>query len=304
MTNALVVGYGSIGQRHVRLLVELGCEVAVVSRREVEFAPRFASIAAALAARTPEYVVVANETSAHAAAVAELLALGFNGRLLVEKPIGLLAAKAFDGAFRVAAAGYNLRFHPALAALAETVAEERLIAIQIYCGQYLPDWRPGTDYRQAYSADPARGGGVLRDLSHELDYLLWLCGAWRRVAAVGGRFGALNITSDDCWALLLEMERCPAATVQINYLDRPGQRKVIVNTEHHTYCADLVRSLLARDGETRTFSVDRDDTYRALHRAVLAGDSARLCSLADGERVMRLIAAAEQAAAAKQWVSA
>ena len=66
--------------------------------------------------------------------------------------------------------------------------------------------------------------------SHELDYLLWLGGRWRRVAALGGRLGDLEIASDDCWGLLLELEACPVATLQINYLDRPGVRRA------STYC--------------------------------------------------------------------
>ncbi len=304
MTVAIVVGYGSIGQRHARVLRELGCEVAVVSRRPVDHKPLFATLAEALSALPADYVVVANETSAHASAVEDLLANRYAGRLLIEKPLGAMPAALFNAPFQLAAVGYNLRFHPVMAALAQAIAGERLIAMQAYCGQYLPDWRPGTDYRKSYSADPARGGGVLRDLSHELDYLLWLGGAWRRVAGVGGHLSSLEIRSDDCWALLLELERCPTVSVQINYLDRPGRRQVIVNTVDHTYSADLIRGTLARDGREQAFEVAADHTYRAQHRAILAGDASRLCSLAQGHRIMQLIAASEQAAAQGHWVSA
>ncbi len=304
MTRAIVVGYGSIGQRHVRLLQQLGCEVAVVSRRAVDHAPNFPTIAAALAASAADYAVIANETSEHAAAVAELRAAGFSGRLLVEKPLGAVSpAIAADG-FALAAVGYNLRFHPVMAALAQSLAGEQLISMQVYCGQYLPDWRPGTDYQQSYSADPARGGGVLRDLSHELDYALWLGGPWRRVAALGGRLGPLHIQSDDCWGLLMELQRCPLVTVQINYLDRPGRRQVVVNTAAHTYVADLVRGILVRDGSEQPFKIERDDTYLAQHRAVLAGDTSQLCDFKQGESVMRLIDAAERALRDGAWIAA
>ena len=298
MTVAAVIGYGSIGRRHVRLLESLGCSVAVVSRREVDHRPAFKSIPEALRSFRPDYVVVANETSAHASAVEELVAGGFAGRLLVEKP----SAGASANGLRTAAVGYNLRFHPVLKALADEIGGERLISMQIYCGQYLPDWRPGSDYRESYSADPARGGGALRDLSHELDYLLWLGGEWQRVAALGGRFGALEIRSDDTWGLLLELARCPVASVQVNYLDRPGRRQLVVNTARHTYFADLVRSTLTRDGEEREFKVERDELYLAQHRAMLAGDGSRLCTLSQGAEVMRLIAAAERAASEGAWV--
>jgi predicted dehydrogenase len=303
MTVAVVVGYGSAGRRHVRLLQELGCQVAVVSRRSIDHAPCFPCLRDALLTLPVEYVVVANETSQHAVTVEELLAHGFAGRLLVEKPLGALAAGTLNGTFRLAAVGYNLRFHPILAELAHELRSERLVAMQIYCGQFLPDWRPGTDYRMCYSADATRGGGVLRDLSHELDYLLWLAGDWRRVAALGGRLGTLEIGSDDCWALLLELERCPVATVQVNYLDRPGRRQMVINTTAHTYAADFNRNVLTIDGETRAFEVARDELYLAQHRAALSGDASRLCGFVEADRVMRLIRAAQQAARERRWIA-
>ena len=299
MKIALVIGYGSIGQRHVRLLKELGCQVGVVSRRLVNNCKCFESIHEAIKAMPPDYVVVANETSAHLPAVVQLSEAGFRGRLLVEKPLG---ATQVPSDFVLAAVGYNLRFHPVLAALAAEVADEKAVAAQIYCGQYLPAWRPRTDYRLSYSADPSRGGGVLRDLSHELDYLLWLFGPWRHVAAIGGRFGALPIASDDCWGLLVELERCRCATVQVNYLDRPGRRQMIINSQDHTYVADLMANTLITDGESRSFEVRRDEMHLAQHRAMLAGDTERLCSFAEGARVMDFIAAAERAARERRWV--
>jgi predicted dehydrogenase len=304
MTAAVVVGYGSIGRRHVRLLEQLGCEVSVVSRRSVGHAPRYGSIAEALGALRADYVVVANETSEHGSAVGELGKAGFTGRLLIEKPLGDGFSVPPASAFKLAAVAYNLRFHPMLAALKRELQGERLLTIQVYCGQYLPDWRPDTNYRFGYSADRARGGGVLRDLSHELDYLLWFGGPWRRVAALGGHFSPLEISSDDCWAILLELDLCPIASVQVNYLDRPGCRQVVVNTERHTFCADLVNGALTRDGKKEPFKFGRDETYLAEHRAMLDGDPSALCTLEQGARVMQLIMAVERSAKSRGWVQA
>lgn len=303
MTTALVVGYGSIGQRHARLLRDLGCEVAVVSRREIDSVQRFSSIPEALSATKPNYIVIANETSGHAPAIEEVHRAGFSGKVLVEKPLGAVPI-GYRHSFKIAAVGYNLRFHPALKALRDAIKNEQVVSIQIYCGQYLPDWRPGTDYRESYSADPARGGGVLRDLSHELDYLVWLGGAWRRVAAIGGRLGELDIQSDDSWGLLVELAECPLATVQINYLDRPGNRKIVVNTSAHTYRTDLIAATLECDGKMQKFEIDRHETYLAQHRAVLSGDISQLSSFADGMRVMQFIDAIERSARERVWISA
>ncbi|MFZ0578746.1 MAG: NAD(P)-dependent oxidoreductase, partial [Psychrobacillus psychrotolerans] len=68
----LVIGYGSIGQRHTRVLNELGHHVAVVSRRKVEYSHLYSDIKEALLVEQPNYIVVANETSEHETTLNEI----------------------------------------------------------------------------------------------------------------------------------------------------------------------------------------------------------------------------------------
>ncbi len=305
MKKALVVGLGSIGARHVRILSELGCAVSVVSRRPVEGYDRYSGLDDALQQVAPDYVVIANETAAHMDTLQHLATSGYEGMVLLEKPLAVNPVKLPEHRFRRAAVAYNLRFHPVLSALHEVLAEEEIIAAQVYCGQYLPDWRTGTDYRHSYSAKRALGGGVLRDLGHEIDYMAWLFGKWRRLTALGGKLGGLEIDSDDCWGVLVEYERCLVATLQINYLDRPGRREIVVNTKKHTFRADLKSATLECDGRISNMPCQRDDTYRAQHIAMLSDDdAARFCSLEEGVLVMKFIFACETAASNGRWVSA
>ena len=303
MTKALVVGFGSIGSRHARVLTELDCSVSVVSSRSIIDFKNYRSLEDALLHFAPDYVVIANETSAHLGTLQHLADSGYEGMILVEKPLAVHPVNLPEHRFRQVAMAYNLRFHPLLNALREALAGEEVIAVQVYCGQYLPDWRPGTDYRNSYSAKKELGGGVLRDLSHEVDYMRWLFGDWRRLAALGGQLGELEIDSDDCWGLLIEYERCPVATLHINYLDRSGRREIVVNTKKHTIKADLKSSMLEYDGKVRSLNYQRDDTYRAQHIAMLAGDTSLLCKLEEGVQVMKFLSACDTAASTGQWVS-
>jgi predicted dehydrogenase len=300
---ALVIGFGSIGQRHARLLSELGCETAVLSRREVDFPRRFADLAAALAGHRPDYVVVADDTDRHAATLASLAALGFEGDVLVEKPIFTAPAALPAHRFRALRVAYNLRFHPVIARLKALLEGEQVLSVQGYVGQYLPDWRPGTDYRACYSASRERGGGVLLDLSHDLDYLCWMLGGWTSVAALGGQLSPLQISSDDVFALLMATPACPVVSLQLNYLDRVARRQVVVNTARHTIVADLIAGRVSVDRETQDFAIERDGTYRAMHAALLAGDLSTACSAQDGLRTLELIQGAQRAAAEQRWVS-
>lgn len=300
---ALVVGYGSIGSRHTRLLQGLGCDVAVVSRRAIDHTPCYPTLSSALEAQQPEYVVIASRTHEHAATMEALVAAAFRGVVLVEKPLYETSRVLLRHGFENLYVAYNLRFHPVVQVVRKFLHGQRVISAHAYVGQYLPDWRPGTDYRQSYSARRGEGGGVLRDLSHELDYVQWLLGRWCALTAAGGHHSSLEIDSDDVFALQMVTERCPVTTVNMNYLDRTGQRRLVVNTDTHTLRADLMAGTLEIDGELRRFEVDRDETYVRQHQAVLTGDVSTLCSAEEGLEVVHLIDAAERAAAGKIWVS-
>lgn len=113
----LVIGCGSIGQRHARLLTELGCQVAVVSHRSIDFVPHYFDLTQALFNWQPQYVVVANRTSEHCQTIESLVHHGFKGRLLVEKPILDRTSMFPDNNFSLSAVAYNLRCHPLLAKL-------------------------------------------------------------------------------------------------------------------------------------------------------------------------------------------
>ena len=301
---ALVIGYGSIGQRHARLLTELGCQVAVVSRRSIDFAPCYSDLTRALADWQPEYVVVAGRTSEHHRVIEFLAKHGFRGRVLVEKPLFDHPTSLPHHSFSLVAVAYNLRCHPLLTKLKYLLDDSaQLVTANIYAGSYLPDWRPGTDYRQSYSAKRDQGGGVLRDLSHELDYAFWLFGPWRRLTASGGRLGPLEIDSDDAYTLLMETRRCPLVSIHMNYFDRVPRREIWVNTDRHTVRVDLIDNTLAIDGVQESVNVARDDTYRTEHQAMLAGNVDGLCTLEEALETLVTIEAAERAAASHTWIT-
>lgn len=302
MNEILVIGFGSIGARHARLAREDGHRVTVVSRRDAtgDFARRATVREAIGAGQVFDFAVVASETGRHAEDVEDLLAAGFEGRILVEKPLFASSGEATPhacGAKDRIQVAYNLRFHPLLVDLRERLRTAgQVLSVVAHVGQDLNQWRSGRPLDQTYSSQKSGGGGVLRDLSHELDYLVWLFGRCRSVSAMGGRLGDLPGDADDCWGVLLRFESGAIVTLAMDYFCRRPVRTVVVNTASDTFHLDLVRGVLTDASGETSVSLDRDFTYQAQLRALVARET-RLCNFGEGLEVLRLIEAIEKSAA-------
>jgi|TARA_B100001964_G_C14184780_1_gene578080 predicted dehydrogenase len=300
----LVIGYGSIGSRHTRVLINLGCKVSVLSKRVVEFEPCYDNLKIALKEEQPDYVVITNKTVEHYSTLLELSRLGYKGIVLVEKPLFHTLLQINVDQFKAVFVAYNMRFNPLIQKLRNFLKKEKVLSVQAYVGQYLPSWRPERDYRLSYSANKVEGGGVLRDLSHELDFITWIFGGWSSVTALGGHFSHLEIDSDDIFSIMGVTTECPIVTVQLNYLDRVTHREILINTEQHVVEVDFLQQTISIDDQVEKFDVERDLTYRLQHQAVLKEDYKYLCSIDDGIEVLKLIDAIESSACFKKriWV--
>lgn len=301
--HALIIGYGSIGARHARLLQSMDHKVACVTRnRECPF-PIFPDIQAALKETAPWLTIICTATGEHAANLKALLKAGFTGRILVEKPLfekaRIIDPAPGDNVF----VAYNLRFHPLVARTRELLAGRTVLNARFAVGQYLPDWRPSQDYTKSYSASRARGGGVLRDLSHELDLVQFLLGDWIRVTAMGGHYSDLAIDSDDQFAVLMETERCPVVGVHMDYLSRSTHRGFDITCADMTLRADFLAGMLTVNGAVEECPVERDITYRRELEAMAVGDPTP-CTYAQGLALVELIETLEQCAEQHVWMTA
>jgi predicted dehydrogenase len=302
VTQALIVGAGSIGSRHAEVLSGLGHDIAFVSSRTDLDARAFPSLELALSSFHPRYVVIANETALHAGTVGELAASGFDGIVLVEKPLATPESLLATASFSSLGVAYNLRFHPLMSALAHELRERTVLTVEVYAGQHLTTWRPGRDARTQYSGSASRGGGVLRDLSHELDYLGVLLGRCGGVFARGGRLSNLTADSDDAWGIVAQYERAEVVSIQLNYLDTQTRRRLVINTGSATIEADFVSSTLRVDDTIENLETARNTSYVAMHQAMLHDNGAGVASAADAARTDALIATIEHSAATSSWI--
>ncbi len=305
MQQAVVIGYGSMGRRHVNALESLGLDVSVLSRRDIEGKKTYSVISEVyndIVKAEDAYIVVANETACHVKSLRSIIAAGHTGPILIEKPI-FSKSELID--FRSNCpifVGYNLRFFQLVTILREKLSGSNIYSASFSVGQFLPNWRPGRDYSKVYSASLNQGGGVLRDLSHEIDLLLWLLGPIKRVAALTGRSGVLLGDSEDYAHVLVEGLHFGAATLYLDYLDKNNRRTLTFQSDRGTLTLDLIAGTLTENSSLIcSMSADWDDICQQQHRAALSGESDVICGFKEGCEVVRVIEAIEESSETGLW---
>ena len=298
---ALVIGCGSIGLRHADILKRKGFDVACVSRRKDLDILRFENAATALATFQPDVIVIATRTVEHWNNCQVLTQEGFSGLVLIEKPLCDTLPETVPLPPYTAFVAYNLRFHPVIQRIRALLRDRQIFSAQFSVGQYLPTWRPAQDYRSCYSAHAKEGGGVLRDLSHELDLALWLFGPWRSVTSRIGTWGKLEIDAEDTVDILGDFSQCPSVSLHLDYQNLFPHRTIRVQANGLSLWGDLVQGTLRANDSVETFVVERNDTYEHQWQDVLSSTPASVCTWQEGVEVMRFLEAVEQAARYQRW---
>lgn len=249
----LVVGSGSIAKRHIRNLREqfpaanvicVSASGRALDKNEVGASEVAPDLATAIS-RQPDFAIVASPAPFHLRNADELLAA--HVPVLIEKPLCASFAETKQVDLRRYTAGigvaYNLRFMPA-ANIVRTLLDEGVIgsisSAFAEVGQYLPDWRPDSDYRAGASARKALGGGALLELSHELDYLNWFFGPFSRALGVIRSTGQLDIDVEDNVDALLEHEQGLVVHVHLDFNQRGPCRRFKAVGELGTIVWDLM----------------------------------------------------------------
>lgn len=238
MKTVAVIGLGNITKRHRKNLKILypGAQILAVSASgrnplAVEDADLVVDSVRALVALKPDMAIVASPSTLHAEHAELLIRAGIP--VLIEKPI----AATYEEAQRIAelteecgasvAIGYCLRYLSSSKAVKSLIDEGVLGDIynaQVSVGQYLPDWRPGVGFRESVSAQKSLGGGVLRELSHELDLLQWLLGGLDVRSAILRGSAELNLDVEEIADVVLLSESAVVCTVHLDFLQKVPQR--------------------------------------------------------------------------------
>ena len=155
-----------------------------------------------------------------------------------------------------------LRYNPVLEYVRNNIDTHSAFAARAMSSSYLPEWRPGTDYRKCYSAHRDMGGGVGIDLIHEWDYLTALFGYPEQGFSIQTRISDLEIDSDD---IASYVARTPSTVIELHldYFGRKSQRTLEIFLAEDTVMCDLLSGTIdwRKSGRHMDFKVDGAKTY-------------------------------------------
>jgi len=242
----LIIGSGSIAKRHLSLLKNLipSSDIRVLfhSKRSEILEMSDGSFYKEKDALNynPNLVVIANPSTFHIKS-----AISFakkNISIFIEKPISasrddvneLINFCKINNVFITV--GYNMRFLESLSYFRDLLSNKfigKVLSVRSEVGQYLPDWRPNMDYRKSVTANKKLGGGVLLELSHEIDYLRWIFGEVKWTSAFISKQSNLEIDVEDNAHVLLGFNnfldnRPFVANINMDFIRRDKSRNCTV----------------------------------------------------------------------------
>ncbi|QDU31727.1 putative oxidoreductase YdgJ [Anatilimnocola aggregata] len=322
--HVLVVGVGSIGERHLRCfqgtgrsevtLVEINPALrqAVAERYNVR---GYASLEEALATK-PTAAVVAVPAHLHLKIASQLAQAGVH--LLIEKPLSTSTQGVKELSELVArqqivcGVAYVYRSHPVLGAMREAIASGRFgqpVELVAVCGQHFPTYRPA--YREIYYKDRATGGGAIQDaLTHILNAGEWLVGPMSQLVADAEHQLLPGVEVEDTVHLLARHGRV-LASYALNQHQAPNETIVTVVCERGTVRFEGHESRWR--WQTTPGDSWHDETFPPLERDTLFIEQAKLfldaverkrpvtCSLDAGAATLRANLAALASCESRAW---
>lgn len=322
----VVIGVGSIGERHVRCFQGTGrCRVSFVeinpalreSVAERYSVASFATLEESLATK-PTAAVVAVPAHLHLPIARQVAEAGIH--LLIEKPLSTSLQgvselrEVIARQVLICGVAYVYRSHPILRAMRDAILNDQFgepVELVAVCGQHFPTYRPA--YRSIYYNNRATGGGAIQDaLTHILNAGQWLVGPLTRLVADAEHQLLPGVEVEDTVHILARHGRVQASYA-LNQHQAPNEVTITVVCERGTVRFEAHENRwrwLTTPGEAwqeaRFPPLERDALFieQATHFLdALEGKRQVACSLDKGEATLRANLAALASCANGQWMS-
>lgn len=249
----LIIGVGSIAKKHIKAIRKIEQQADIYALRSSREAIPYEKVRdfyeyEDIKAIDPDFIIISNPTSKHFETIQRLLP--YKKPLFIEKPVfGELGHDVVINEITarkiLSYVACDMRFLDCLVWLHNYMEvhsnDVRINEINVYCGSYLPEWRPGIDFRKCYSAIPELGGGVNIDLIHDVDYVYWIFGKPLNHKAIFRNVSSLNIRAYDYASFNLEYPEF-SANIVLNYYRRDAKRCMEILFDDCTWMVDMIKN--------------------------------------------------------------
>lgn len=247
----LIVGLGSIAKKHIAALKTINPDVEILALRNSLDSESYEDIINIfdideIQGLKISFAIISTPTSLHKSTIESLIP--YHIPLFIEKPLfnslnhqDLLEKICEKNIYTYVAC--NLRFLESLQFAKEYIDRKRINEVNIYCGSYLPDWRPDRDFRKVYSANIEMGGGVHIDLIHEIDYAYWFFNKPNEVIKNFSNGSSLEISAIDYANYLLKYDTFNVSII-LNYYRRDPKRNLEIICEDGTLYVDILKNVV------------------------------------------------------------
>ena len=256
----VVIGFGSIGKRHVNNLLKMGILDIILYREHSQgnnLGLKEIQDIEAVKELKPDFVIVSNPTFLHFRILKFLIKNQLN--ILCEKPLidkreDWLELKDYLNNYTgYARLVYNLRYHPCIIKVKEILSENKIGKInfgRFFVGQYLPDWRPNSNHLESYSSRKEMGGGVILDLVHEIDIAEYLINPPSiDIYAIVNKVSDVTINSEDISEIIYKTTKNEIVNIHLDYLYRGYARNFLICGKEKNLTCDLFENKVQISGE-------------------------------------------------------
>ena len=255
----LIVGYGNIAIRHSLILKKLIKKVNIKFLRSKKInnnTNNFLFDYSSAIKYAPDLIIIANPSSIHVETCLKFIDL--KPIFFIEKPISdnIQKAKSFINLCNkkniTVTVGYNLRFCNSLIFFKKKIEKDfkdNICLILSETGYDLKNWRKKTNYQKTVSAQKKLGGGVMLELSHEIDYLRWIFGEIKKIDLFKQKFSKLKIDVEDYASLRIFFKKNAYSTklfanVNLDFIRSDKIRQLTVISDGKTLKWDGVNGLV------------------------------------------------------------
>lgn len=321
MRSILIIGCGSIGERHLRCFQKTGgCSVAacdtnaslLATMQQRYDAAAFASLDDALASGRFDAAVICTPAPLHLPMARQLLRSGLH--VFIEKPLAIDAAlvpavrAAMAEAQRFVAVAYVYHLMPWVAAAREFLRTGELgkvLHASVIAGQHFPTYRPA--YREIYYARHDLGGGAVQDaLTHLANAVEWLLGPCTRLFGDAAHQALEGVTVEDT-VNVSARHGDTLVSYAMNQFQAPNETSLLFHAERGSIKIEVQQQRwgVLRRGEPdwtwhQTPPRERDDLFLAQAHAFLDGTEGKptpLCTFEEAVQTLKFNQAALQSIA-------